>query len=496
MAFDRAWTESGGKVDAGLIRKYETEMHGLVFDKDGLVTDKGATMAGDEASLTTDLSGGFQKMEDLFNSQPLLKPFFLFPKTSINALKYTLSYSPVGTGMLKKVPILNSFLKEVDEVMNVTPDTLEAVMSKYGIKDIEAAQAMYEGRVAFGQMVTLSATGLYLSGSVTGNGPHDKQTRNAWIQSGWKPRSIKLGGVWVGYDSLDPFASLLAMVADIGDNSDQLGETFTETGLERVSYVIAMNLTNKSFLAGIQPLAQILSAGGAGAGGATMAANIMNSTIPYASLRKEIADGLNPGMRELEDNVFQVIANRNPGFKGMLPYKNDTLNGQPLRLYDPIVRFLNVVQPFQINPDWNETRDLLRRSGFDVAYTLRTNSKGMKLDAAGRSKMQNEMGKEGIEKKLEELFKSQAYADSFKFAQDLRAKGIPSNTWPIDAMYHTNEIRLVFEEAKRNAEFRINSLEGNSEAVRQSQLAAMGKEASRQGDIKRARQIADLLKSQ
>ena len=466
-------------------------MRSLVFDKDGIVTDQAAKMAGDEAALTTDLSKNFQQLDNLINQFPPLKAFFMFPKTSINALKYAFSFNPLGT-TLTKVPILNTFLQEVDEVMNVTPDTLEAVMTKYGIKDIEAAKAMYEGRAAFGQLVTFSAAGLYLSGGLTGNGPHDKETRNAWIQAGWKPRSIKVGGVWIGYDSIDPFASLLAMVADIGDNSDQLGQTFTETWYERVSYVIAMNLTNKSFMQGIQPLAEILSAGGVGAQAARVPAMFLNNAIPFSSLRKEIAEGMNPGMRELEDNFVDFIKNRNPGFKGTLPYKRDVLNGKPLRLYEPMVRFANIISPFQINPDWSETRELLRLSGFDIAMTLKTDSKGNKLNAEQRSRMQNEMGSEGIESQLDQLFKTEAYLKSYEFARELRNRGIPSDQWPIEANYHTQAIKQIFNTAKANAEARIRLTDGETDAVRKAQSLSVAKEAAKAGDFDRARSYLNL----
>lgn len=492
MAFDKAWDAAKGTVDPQLVRKYEEEMRNLVFDKDGLVTDKAATMAGDEAALTTNLSGHFQTIENLMNSQPLLKPFFMFPKTGINALKYAFSFNPLGTTMAK-VPVLNTFLQEVDEVLNVTPDTLDAVMSKYGIKDIEAAKAMYEGRIAVGQMITFSAAGLYLSGGLTGNGPHDKEARNAWLQAGWKPRSIKIGGNWIGYDSIDPFASLLAMVADIGDNSDQLGQTFTETWYERLSYVIAMNLTNKSFLAGIQPLADILSAGGPGQQMARVGSMFINNAIPFSSLRKEIAEAMNPGMRELEDNLWDYIRNRNPGFRGQLPYKRDVLNGQALRLYEPMVRFANIISPFQINSDWTETRELLRKSGFDIAFTLRTDSKGNKLSPEQRSQLQNEMGKEGIEQKLAELFKTEQYLKSYQLAREVRNRGIPSNQWPIEAFYHTQAIKRIFNDAKAVAETRIRLTNGETQAVMQSQALGAAKEAAKAGDVDLSREYANLL---
>lgn len=494
LAFDKAWDANKGVVDAQLIRKYEEELHSSIFNKDGVVTDKAASLAGDEAALTTNLGPQFQGLENLINYNPLLKPFFMFPKTGINALKYVMSYNPLGTG-LGKVPILNRFLTEVDEILNVTPETMEAVMTKYGIRDIEAAKAMYEGRIAFGQTITFSAIGLYLSGNLTGNGPYDKETRNAWIQTNeWKPRSIKIGNQWVGYDSLDPFSSLLALVADIGDNSDQLGALTTETWLQRISYCVAMNLTNKTFLTGIQPLAEILSTGGSNSQlQAKVPAMLANGLVPYSSLRKELAEGFNPGMRELEDNFWDLIRNRNPGLKDQLPYKRDILNGQPLKLYDPMTRMFNAISPFQINPVQNETRELLRRSGFDIVTTLKTDSKSNKLNPEQRSRMQNEMGKENIEGQLAELFKTQKYTDSFLFAQEVRDRGIPSDQWPIRAHYHTQAIKAIFDQAKRNAEARIRLSDGETQAVRQAQTLSVAKEAAQAGNTETAREYLNLL---
>lgn len=495
LAFDKAWDANKGVVDAQLIRKYEEELHSSIFNKDGVVTDKAASLAGDEAALTTNLGPQFQGLENLINYNPLLKPFFMFPKTGINALKYVMSYNPLGTG-LGKVPILNRFLTEVNEILNVTPETMEAVMTKYGIRDIEAAKAMYEGRIAFGQTITFSAIGLYLSGNLTGNGPYDKETRNAWFQTNeWKPRSIKIGNQWVGYDSLDPFSSLLALVADIGDNSDQLGALTIETWLQRISYCVAMNLTNKTFLTGIQPLAEILSTGGSNSQlQAKVPAMLANGLLlPYSSLRKELAEGFNPGMRELEDNFWDLVRNRNPGLKGQLPYKRDVLNGEPLKLYDPMTRMYNLLSPFQINPVQNETRELLRRSGFDIVTTLKTDSKSNALNPEQRSRMQNEMGKENIEGQLAELFKTQKYTDSFLLAQEVRDRGIPSDQWPIRAHYHTQAIKAIFDQAKRNAEARIRLVDGETQAVRSAQALSVAKEAAKSGDTETARNYLDLL---
>ena len=499
IAFDKAWDSTGGKIDANMIRKYEEELRYQIFDKDGIVTDKAATLAGDEAALTTELGDSFKFVDDLLTRAPILQPFLMFPKTGINALKYALTYNPVGTigGFGKKVPIFNRFIAEVDEILNVTPDTIEAVTAKYGITDLASTQAMYEGRIATGQMITLGAIGMYLSGNLTGNGPGDKETRNAWYQAKWSPRSIKLAdGVWVGYDGLDPFASYLALIADIGDNSDNKGSVWTESWFERASYLLAMNLTNKTFLSGLQPLAELFSSGGAGAGINKTIAMYSNGVLPYSSLRKEIAEAFNPGMRELEEDFRQQIANRNVGFKGALPFKRDILNGEPLKVYEPIIRGVNIISPFQINPGWDQTRELLRKSGYNVAFTLRTDSKGRKLSADERSRMQDFMGEYGIGPRLDSLFKTQAYKDSYDLVQQLRNKGIPGEQWPVGSNYHTKAIDQIFRDAKEYAEVKLSAENGDTSASIAARYAKLGQQASMRGDTKAAKQYAELLQLQ
>ena len=67
------------------------------------------------------------------------------------------------------------------------------------------AKAIQKGRMAMGGAITTMAAMHFMDGNLTGNGPQDRQQRQMWIDAGWKPRSINLGGTWVSYDSFEPF---------------------------------------------------------------------------------------------------------------------------------------------------------------------------------------------------------------------------------------------------------------------------------------------------
>mgnify|MGYP003323673312 FL=1 len=166
-------------------------------------------------SLTKDLDNLGKALEDHFTKMPFTKPFFLFARTGINGLMVSYKNMP-GIGLLHK---------EFYDINRATPDDLMAV-AKYGIttaEDLANAKAMYAGRQAIGGAVTSMAAFHYMNGGLTGNGPQNRQQRQLWMDTGWQPRSIKIGNTWVSYESFEPFKLLFATIADIGDNMKLMG---------------------------------------------------------------------------------------------------------------------------------------------------------------------------------------------------------------------------------------------------------------------------------
>ena len=125
-------------------------------------------------------------LENMVQESPGVRPFFLFMKTGWNALEV----------IQKHTPILARFNDEYRAVMSATPSNL-AKVAPYGIHtpaQLIEAQAMMQGRVAVGYLTVAAAIALYTNDRLTGNGPYDRETNNAWRQgTGWSPRSIILG---------------------------------------------------------------------------------------------------------------------------------------------------------------------------------------------------------------------------------------------------------------------------------------------------------------
>ena len=130
----------------------------------------------------------------------------------------------------------------------------------------------------------------------------DRQKRKLWTDLGWKPRSIKVMGKWVSYDSLEPFNGLLAYVADTGDFMDEMGEEAAEKNLFKAAMVVSQGLTQKSYLAGIQQFVDLSNAQDYQL--EKMVANLTNNQLPLSSLRNELGKLFNPYMKELNSGLL------------------------------------------------------------------------------------------------------------------------------------------------------------------------------------------------
>jgi len=420
-------------------------MEKAIWAADGKLADPMAQFSWDEAAMKGDLTGGMKKMEQALDAFPAIKPFVgLFMKTGINALELTTKYTPG----------LNVFLQETRDLLTKSWDDPDMV--KYGIRspqDLANHKAVMVGRQAIGTAVVGTASMMYLNGDLTGNGPPDRGLRTSWLQAGWKPRSIRIGGKYVSFDSLEPFNSFLAFVADVGDASNAMGEEWTNNEYSKAMYVLSANVVNKTFLAGLMNLQDLMSSKGQRSG--SVAANLVNNQVPLSSLRNELGKLLSPGMRELEDGFAAGVYGRNLWFD-LLPgsdqpsYRYDILNGNVLNDWDPMTRLWNAVAPFQSNLAANQTRQLLFRSQINLKQQFNRGPDGEDLDGYPdlKSRYQYLLGQQNIEGQLQDLFRKPQIVESIYKMEADRDAGKKYNT---SNTLHGVEIGRIFNAAKTSA---------------------------------------------
>jgi hypothetical protein len=293
-----------------------------------------------------------------------------------------------------------------------------------------------------------------MSGGLTGNGPTDRQKRQMWMDTGYKPRSFKVGDVWVGYDSIEPFNQIMSIIADIGDHSQLMGEEWTEKELLKTSLVIAQGVASKSYLAGMQQFVDLFAARPGQA--ERILANLMNNQVPLAGLRNELGKLFTPYTRELGSGIDQALRNRNliteklPGAD--LPIKHDMLNGRPIKDHDFMTRAFNMFSPIQLNLDQSPGRKLLFDSGYDTRLSTYYSPNGDDLQDAPeiRSKFQKAMGDQNLELKLNKLAENpKVIASIEQMNKDIR-DGKRGDFNPMD-YYHNRRIDILFTRVRKRA---------------------------------------------
>ena len=475
-----------------LIKQAEVEFEGKVFSADGDVTDEMAKFSADEAKLTQELKGFAKQLDTAFDQAPFIRPFFLFARTGVNALKMTAKYTP----------ILNNFITEHVDIMTKQwndPDLLQ-----YGIKsanDLEIAQSTMRGRMAIGYGVTSTAAWMALNGNLTGNGPPDRALRNSWIQNGWQPRSWRIGDTHISYEAIEPFNMLFSFVSDVVDGQKVMGDEWTSNQLSKISYLISANVVNKSFLAGLLQLQDLLTSQGGDA--QRVLANFANNQVPLSGLRNEIGKVFHPGMRELESGFWESVGNRNlyadlSSKDGFMPYRYDILDGSKINDWNPLTRMVNAILPFKINVGTNETRELLFRTGLNLKQTFNTGPNGESFEGHPdmKSRYQFFMGQQGIETKLQKLFENPVVRKSIHDMEREREKG---SIYGADQTLHGPLVQKIFQEAKQAAWQMLSQDQPYGMKAQQLQkmhdLRLLGNRFRKIGDYKQAGKIEKEIKA-
>ena len=433
-------------LDAKFFREMEDNFNSQIFDANGNITDKAAEFSRKEATLTQDLTGFSAKLGEAFNEAPWARPFFLFARTGINGLALT----------AKHTPGFNFLVKEFNQIAKAKPgDNLQS-LNKYGIfnsRDLMNAKAIQNGRLAMGSAALSMASMAYLSGGLHGNGPTDRTQRQAWLDAGWKPRTIKIGNVWVNYDAFEPYNQILALVGDIGDHQQLMGEEWAEDRLSKLAMALASTATSKSYLAGLQSFVDLFS--GAPGQQERIIASLMNNTLPLSSLRNEIGKVLTPYTRELGSDIQDSIRNRNLITENIaadpLPIKYDILTGRPIKDHDFITRMFNAFSPVNFNIDYTPGRELLFNSGYDMRTSTYSAPDGTDLSDSPkvRSMFQKAIG----EQNLEAIFDKMAAEESIQISlaeMNYYKKNGMSDVEP-RSFPHYKRIAKVFDKAKKRA---------------------------------------------
>ena len=401
-------------------------------------------LAGDEATMTKALQGWMKVFEGI-QKAPIGRVFFPFVRTGINALDLTWQHSPAG--------IFHQKYKHLKKGIH---------LDSYGLTPEQAVSeiAMMDGRIAVGSAITGLATIATLNGNMTGDYPYDKKDRDLWIARGIKPYSFKFNNpltnedYYVSYEELEPFNTVFSVAANMAQNAHIFGEAITDHWGEKLIYMTAAVLVDKSFLSGVKDLASLATPSRGEGQFMKTFTKYGRSHLPYSSLLAEIGTIMDANKKEA-NTFMEMMVQRDAVWKSTLYPKYDILaksrTGKPLNYAaeNPLWRIFNAYSPIAITPIED---DPVKQALVNIRYNLPDQMKhvdGMVLNSKMRSELSKYMSMGPLRKELKRIIDSpnwQRYYEEYKEKGFLESKG---NLLRNQKFYIP--INEAFKKAKRQA---------------------------------------------
>lgn len=491
-AYDEVFEATGKAPTKRALIAAERKNYEAMFDRNGLITDDAVKNSSSELALNLDTYVS-DKVGGLINNFPLLKPFFMFPRTGINAMMLGLSYTPLARlGPSSKYSKILTAGKDKDKIF--------AALAEHGVKPTDPnamnifqnLRAEYKGRIAFGTMLSASALGYAVSGNIRGNGPVNAAERRAMRDNyDWKPKHIKIGGKWVSYAGLEPFDTLLTLVGDLGYYATDLGSELTEDIQHKIAWTIAAGFTNKTFMSGLEPIVKFFS--GDTTAMSRMLANEFRSYIPLSGAAGVLAKAISSSQKDIHADMIGYVQNNIPGVNTLLPERIDVWTGKPINDIDnPILRGLNAMNPVPISDGPEPWRQWLLQTGWDGMKLLRKDSSGKyEYTPAERTELYKIMGRMDLYKKVEKLMKSPRIKQELANMRRLRGSNASFDYVDLRAQdmmvyrYLNNTIREAQILAEQQLSMRNPTIR---DKIKASQMV---QHILRNGDAPKARRVAE-----
>ena len=458
-----------------VVRDTEESFRDEIFSKDkyGMykVSQKGASMAGDEAAMTRGLQENFKGFE-LISNIPGMKAFFPFVRTGFNYLDVTFQHTPL-TAFRDKYRDLTGFLSSHNGGRN---------LDKYGIRpeDLAYEVALMEGRMAMGTSIVGMASIAAMMGNITGNVPVNKEDRDLWKANGIQPKSFKVGDTYISYEKLEIFNTIFSTTADVVGNANLLGEKDTDEWLKKLTYMTAAVVVDQSMLSGVEDLARLMNPETAEDLLLRTGSRFVRSHLPYAGLMGQIGDVVDANRKEA--NTFnELLVQRDAFFKSTVPPKYDVLSedrsGKELTYgpEQPLMRLFNSLSPIGITYAGDDpVKKGLKAIRYNLPETLGT-YRGEALNSYEQSELERELSMGGLRKELEYIFKNKRFQRSLEQYKKLGLK--ESDGYKLKDQLFTMFVRKAFKKHKDIAMQKLlaKNTELNARITLLAQKKAFGK---------------------
>ena len=377
----------GFKVDADRYAKLAE----MKIDGEGNLLDQRLLDTAKEVTFQEDLQGFGKTLQDLSNTNPVVKLMFPFVKTPINIMRQTASYIP---------GVHQRFIKDFQDAIDAG--------------DVEKI-AMYKGREAIGYMTLGSAVGLAAAGLITGKGPADKQKRELWLKNN-QPNSIKTPFGWVSYETIEPLNTILSASVDLIQMGAAGNQSAYDRSFAQFAYSMSAATVEKSYFQGMIDTAALLNIRDPRWGDLAqrkIAQTGNTLVLPFSGARAQLSRLLQPGKQEFDNVWQQEMARALPTTQRIFGVDRvDILENKPMQYGDYVNNIWNTLTPFDVtNDDPNSVAKQLGELGVDITLSFSDTFKGIDLTAREKQQFNQYLADTGIGKDLKDLLNDEDFQD-------------------------------------------------------------------------------------
>jgi hypothetical protein len=263
-----------------------------------------ASEFADYATFTKELGATGQSAQRFLNSHPMIKVFLPFFRTPTNIMKFVGERTPLG----------------------LLSESVRADIARGGATGQLAVAKLVNGSLILGTAAVLAQAGY-----MTGSGPKNRSQRQLWIQDGWQPYSLNIGGKYYDMARFEPVGTLMGIAADIAlINEFNQGEV-DEKDIEDLAVSAALAgyqvFSMKSYLAGVGSWLEAIN--DPDRHGSRVISQLAGSVVPSIVAQGSQAY-VDPKIREVRDSVDAIMA-RIPGLSDKLEARLDIFGREQLR---------------------------------------------------------------------------------------------------------------------------------------------------------------------
>jgi len=188
---------------------------------------------------------------------------------------------------------------------------------------------------------------------ITGGGPKDETQKKALEATGWQPYSFKVGDKYISYQRLDPIGTIIGVMADMVEVGVKHPKGFNQSPMEGVFAAIGItfsrNVTNKSYLSGVQMWTDALSEPERFV--PRLLRNYTSSALPMSGFLGQSQYGA--GEQEAREirSIWEAMKNKTPGMRSSLDPKRNIM-GESIMIENlPLIGALSPIATSSVKND-------------------------------------------------------------------------------------------------------------------------------------------------